>query len=383
MPETITTIIYLLLVAAVIVGGTTIAGEFFKEQTKIFPAISQSGKTITGLAFTIGSNFFTDDYGDATGISVQNNVTVSGGTVSPAGATGGGEIDPNSSGLLALWHLNGDTIDSKGTNNGTLCQGFPCIAGSGPNCSVVGKFNQACSFDNTDDYILFGDPSYLEGKSAFSVAAWVKTNSSDALTTDVIINAVGGGNDLFSLERATNESINFIVYEDITNLKKQATFFPGIRDTAWHHIVGVFNGVEVAVYIDGVKGTTTAPYSGLTQQAQTNPLRIGYTGTPTWDGIIDEVAIWSRALSDSEIASLATAQSISASFESIAITPPSQIYSLTPSWTESGSGVSLEVSFNNGASWCAVGKNQPLNNPNCPFPASSFKYRANFSSQTS
>src|SRR3989338_6209226 len=76
--------------------------------------------TPTGL-YVLGPDFFEDDYSNANGIAVQNNIVVENGYVRPTGA-GGSEIDPNGplgTGLIALWHLNGNANDSKGVLNGT------------------------------------------------------------------------------------------------------------------------------------------------------------------------------------------------------------------------------------------------------------------------
>ncbi|MBI2598248.1 MAG: hypothetical protein HYW50_03570, partial [Candidatus Diapherotrites archaeon] len=154
MPDT-TSLIPGLLAVVFIATVIVVANSLFLPQAGVLPTIESGSSTITGLAFTIGSNFFTDDYGDTTGISVQNNVTVLGGTVSPAGATGGGEIDPNSSvgnGLVALWHFNGNASDSVGGFNGTLFDNT--------DCSISGRFGQACNFDGNGDYIKFGDPDF-------------------------------------------------------------------------------------------------------------------------------------------------------------------------------------------------------------------------------
>src|SRR3989338_9064743 len=95
---------------------------FLTQNTQIPP-------TPTGL-YVLGLDFFEDDYSNANGIAVQNNVVVENGYVRPSGG-GGPEIDPHGpfgTGLIALWHLNGNANDSKGTNNGTLIGTTACNA---------------------------------------------------------------------------------------------------------------------------------------------------------------------------------------------------------------------------------------------------------------
>src|SRR3989338_7095324 len=60
----------------------------------------------------------------------------------------GGEIVPDVN-TIALWHLNGDAVDSAGGNNGVLV--------GDTDCSVTGKLGNACSFDGAGDALSLGD----------------------------------------------------------------------------------------------------------------------------------------------------------------------------------------------------------------------------------
>ena len=77
-----------------------------------------------------------------------------------------------------------------------------------------------------------------------------------------------------------------------------------MEDKTWHHIVGICEDKSVKIYLDGeilVETETPFDFSGINDQ----DLRIGCAkGKPEYafeDGYIDEVAIWSRALSEDEI----------------------------------------------------------------------------------
>jgi hypothetical protein len=81
-----------------------------------------------------------------------------------------------------------------------------------------------------------------------------------------------------------------------------------VIDETWHHIAIVKSGTTATVYADGVaEGTVT-----VSAQAQDNalPLLIGYNPGEglrgAWMGMLDELKIFDRALSPSEIAALAT-----------------------------------------------------------------------------
>ncbi len=77
-----------------------------------------------------------------------------------------------------------------------------------------------------------------------------------------------------------------------------------MENKTWHHIVGTCEGTSVKIYLDGeilVETETPFEFRGINNQ----DLRIGCAkGKPEYafeDGLIDEVAIWSRALREGEI----------------------------------------------------------------------------------
>jgi hypothetical protein len=76
----------------------------------------------------------------------------------------------------------------------------------------------------------------------------------------------------------------------------------------WHHVAGVFDGTMVFCYVDGLPVGSTA-FSGTIYPSTGIKARIGALAdtnwgmTRYWDGYIDEVRVWNRALTQSEIAS--------------------------------------------------------------------------------
>lgn len=77
----------------------------------------------------------------------------------------------------------------------------------------------------------------------------------------------------------------------------------------WCHVAGLFDGVRVKIYINGALDGELA-YSG-TPPTTGHTLRIGqrYSGDFTFKGLIDEVSIYNRALTDEEIQAIFAAGS--------------------------------------------------------------------------
>jgi hypothetical protein len=70
----------------------------------------------------------------------------------------------------------------------------------------------------------------------------------------------------------------------------------------WHHVAGTYDGSELKTYVDGILGVTVA-HVGLID-VQTHNLTIGNNSQESgrfYDGAIDEVNIYDRALSKAEI----------------------------------------------------------------------------------
>jgi len=160
----------------------------------------------------------------------------------------------------------------------------------------------AMSFNGIDQYIQAVDSSNLRINGDMTISAWVKLDSSQTGNYQKIINkrAAGGVNYDFYLN---NDTIPKIKFFDGNNSSDQST--GTITPGSWTHVAitiksGVTNGSTF--FIDGAaSGTGT-----YTITSEDGPLYIGrYYDSPTyggwWPGEMDEVAIFNKALSLSEV----------------------------------------------------------------------------------
>ncbi|MEZ4774464.1 MAG: LamG-like jellyroll fold domain-containing protein [Bacteroidia bacterium] len=160
--------------------------------------------------------------------------------------------------------------------------------------------NQYLHFDRTDDYVRLDNGSqYIANKSAFTMAGWFYT---DQL-------AYGQGMLGF---RGTGEGFYFIQLNNGT-LECRLQTSTGLHEVVgpnftilpgqWQHVAWVYNGSSVTLFIDGVnKGSKSA--SG--QITMTNiPFTIGRSILTNlnfyFGGRVDEVTVWDKALSATEI----------------------------------------------------------------------------------
>jgi hypothetical protein len=212
------------------------------------------------------------------------------------------------SGLIGLWHLDGNMTDASGFgHNGTAV---------GTVTSTTGRFSSAYHFDGSSA-INCGNVD-LNSTGEFSVSAWVK--STDPYTTEVWRMAVskldpsgGGPLELFLGDgRPTpnpGSAGNYLAWNGGIGLYN--TFSPydltkNAKDGSWHHLAVTFKSGSQIVYFDGVSvGSTAAtdPLPNTSSNFRIGGIDFGPYHHP-WIGEIDEVAAYNRALSAAEIQTL-------------------------------------------------------------------------------
>ncbi|HEX4264253.1 MAG TPA: DUF2341 domain-containing protein [Verrucomicrobiae bacterium] len=173
---------------------------------------------------------------------------------------------------------------------------------AGPNNDFVG---------NVPAYVNFGTPS--GGNAQFSIEAWINDLFLPGNGGNCIVAlGYGNGGEQFNLDTGgTSGTLRFFVRKaDGTTASATSTVAPA--DSQWHHVVGVCDetGGQVSLYFDGalIGHATIAPGSGILSSSM--PMTIGARESGNFSpvnydfqflGRIDEVAIYNRALSATEI----------------------------------------------------------------------------------
>jgi len=209
---------------------------------------------------------------------------------------------PPGSNILGWWKFDetsGSTAaDSSGYDNTGNLFGEPNW--------MPGKIHGGLYFrgDSTSDYVeVTNDPNFFDITNEITIAAWV--------TLDYATNYAGlvtkGLETAWALQTAGyNDKISFFVAASGVPWNG-VTGSTNIGNGLWHHVAGVYDGTAAYVYIDGVEDG---------KQAASGPIginnwdvRIGGNSESTtwrhWEGMIDDVRIYDRALSPAEIADLA------------------------------------------------------------------------------
>jgi hypothetical protein len=208
-------------------------------------------------------------------------------------------------GLTGYWPMNEGTgtttIDMTGTgHDGTLQGGTAWTTGApaiSPNASAL-------SFDGSDDIVnVTNSNDFNYGAQDFTVSTFVKTTVGNrSILGNFSADHRGWGLYIYN----TNQ-VNFFGYGTMGNNDSAKPAV--VLDGNWHHIVGVYhhsgNDLTIDTYVDGVLlGSNTATVGDISANST---LYFGqYLPQPSLNGSLDDIRIYNRAISPSDIATLAS-----------------------------------------------------------------------------
>jgi hypothetical protein len=205
-------------------------------------------------------------------------------------------VDPGTEGLVAYYPLDGDVSDGSGNGNDGTIMGNPGF--------VDGVAGQAMDLDGDGDYVDCGDnPLFgMQETNQITVATWVSIRSIPAAWAGIV--AKGEHAWRMSNVNLDNRYHFGISFWDQPTPSVDGVTVVGVDE--WHHVAGVFDGANIMVYLDGaldasVETSTPIMANEFNVEIGRNP-----EGTDrTWDGLIDEVMVYNRALSAGEVLYLA------------------------------------------------------------------------------
>jgi hypothetical protein len=203
-------------------------------------------------------------------------------------------VDPGTDGLVAYYEFENNADDSSGNEiHGTLVgdAGFA----EGPE-----GYGMALSLDGDGDYVDCGLNPLLDITEEITFTYWIKVVALDRSWNTVL----SRGDDSWRSSRAgENNFMEAAVGGTSGNYLYGVT---PVDDDKWHHFGAVYDGDTFTLYLDGEKESSEESTGLIT--ASTYPLLIGENAQATgrfWNGLIDEVVIYDRALSTGEIRYLA------------------------------------------------------------------------------
>ncbi len=199
------------------------------------------------------------------------------------------------SGLEAYWQFDGDTFDAAGS--------FLDFDTVGEHLHKPGLIGCAIDFiGNRNQYLVRSedDEVFNIGGDDFTVQVWVNFATTAGEQT-LFEKFTGGAGPGYTITKLTSNQIQFFASGLGVLNSTPVDLIPG----TWKHILVRRSGNDVSIFVDNTSVAETS-LSG-TVNPSPNPLRIGERqGIQQFpvNGAMDEVAFWSRAVSNEEITQL-------------------------------------------------------------------------------
>jgi chitodextrinase len=248
----------------------------------------------TQVATPSGTTYSDPGLLPATSYSYRVRATDAASNVSPYSNTASATTDAaQASGLVAAYSFNagaGDQVaDASGNGNtGTI---------SGASWTTQGKFAYALSFDGVDDWVTVTDAASLDLTTGMTLEAWVLPTASGAWRTVVLKEQTGHLAYAMYANTDTDRPSGEVFTTSSSNVRGSAA----LPLDVWTHLAVTYDGAALTVYVDGTQ-VASLPVSGSIVTS-TGALRIG--GNTVWgeyfQGLIDEIRIYNRALTAGEI----------------------------------------------------------------------------------
>jgi fibronectin type 3 domain-containing protein len=243
-----------------------------------------TGTSYTDSPLAAGTYYYKvtaeDAAGNVSAASNEASATVT--TAAPAGLVAAYSFDEGSGTTVT-------DLSGKG-NSGTV---------SGPTWNAAGKFGSALSFDGVNDWVTVADSNTLDLTTGMTLEAWVNPSALGTSWRTAVF-------------KETSNYYAYALYPNTGTTRPSGNMLVGATDydqrgsaaltlNTWTHLATTYDGANLRLYVNGTQVGTQAASGSIT--TSTGALRIG--GNNIWSewfqGRIDEVRVYNRALSATEI----------------------------------------------------------------------------------
>lgn len=276
-----------------------------------------NGEMVTLTAIPFAPSVFLSWTGDLKSSSNPVTLTMNGHKTVRARFATAASIPP---GLIALWRGETDASDLIGGHDGTFFAGTVVIA---PTVTASGKIGGAFNFDGTV-HVRVPDSAALR-PTEFTAEAWVfpAAPNVDPQKGKTII-ARGTTSDTWDLRLANNKP-------QFWTHGSQGLQGPSeISLNEWTHLAISFDGTTKRLYVNGLEMASKEELGALVYDAAAVPVTIGSDlernqSGAHFIGLIDEVALYNRALTADEILGIYNADFLGKNFLQPYFTSPAQL----------------------------------------------------------
>jgi len=221
-----------------------------------------------------------------------------------AGTNALGQVDPTLVGWWKFEEASGTLFDQSDNHN----DGTPY---NGVLYQQIGQEGYALGFDGVDDYVTVGTNG--RPSDTFSFGAWLKTTATHEIETEATAGTGGVNNQRYAFDPRHGGDQNggaglsigtngIAVYEHGSNYMPTTASYPTELGDDWNHVMIVYDNKLPTIYLNG-----RAVHTGLASPREIvfAPIQFGGMTYGYFEGVMDEVRIYNRALSADEIKKMA------------------------------------------------------------------------------
>jgi hypothetical protein len=216
--------------------------------------------------------------------------------------------------MLGYWKFDGDASDySNDGNTGVLNGGAAYIANvpSGMNFPDT----QSVGFGGTGSYVSVANGTGVQPTSGVTFSLWVYLDALPGSSTTIGGNYNSGN---------PNTGFQFIVGPGQTSFRignTMASYSTALPVATWSHLAGTWDGATIKLFLNGTLQSSVSFAGPLNYSSTTFELG-------NFQGKLDDVRLYKRALLDSEINDLASKKHTKATWQGLS----SSDYSAYPNW---------------------------------------------------
>lgn len=204
-------------------------------------------------------------------------------------------------GLIAFYPFTGDARDSSNNGNDGIVHGAVLTS------DRFGNSANAYLFNGSSDYISLpsGNTTSLNIVGDYSVSFWIKTLDSSGLITSIGDNVTSPPNAGGYLTGLNGKSLGYGKLGVGTRGNWSSSVTNSLADDAWHNVIVALQNDKLTIYVDGVLDNEV---TGIAAPLTWNGSRVlgcrndlYMTPETNYGGILDDVAIYNRALTVNEV----------------------------------------------------------------------------------
>jgi hypothetical protein len=213
--------------------------------------------------------------------------------------------DKWTNGLVGYWTFDGSDMDwSQATAEARDVSGqgnHGDVTNFGKEAVRAGKVGQALDFDGQNDYVDAGNPLSLQLGNTGTISVWLKYSTQSGNGGVVSKNDWASDLNGYNLGvRPSDQTVRGEIANAVSDNRMGTT--QALNDNQWHFVVFTWDGSYLNMYVDGSLDATPVSQT-VTPVSNVYNLNFGKVaaGGYYYDGLIDEVRIYNRTLSPTEI----------------------------------------------------------------------------------